>query len=154
MEDNRSVFDYISKVFTVFGVVILINVVIGLLVGADASEMSTLFTLGSEGLAMATIIQLFTMSVVVIIWQTIFLTDKVIKNMSIAVRIVMMFVSVTCSVVVFVILFGWFPVKDIKAWIGFFVSFAICSVMGVWFSRMKEKAENKKMDEALEKYKG
>ena len=154
MEENRSVFDYISKVFTVFGVVILIHVVIGLLVGADASEMSTLFTLGSEGLAMATIIQLFAMSVVVIIWQTIFLTDKVIKNMSIAVRIVMMFVSVTCSVVVFVILFGWFPVKDIKAWIGFFVSFAICSVMGVLFSRMKEKAENKKMDEALEKYKG
>ena len=154
MEENRSVFDYISKVFTVFGVVILIHVVIGLLVGADASEMSTLFTLGSEGLAMATIVQLFAMSVVVIIWQTIFLTDKVIKNMSIAVRIVMMFVSVTCSVVVFVILFGWFPVKDIKAWIGFFVSFAICSVMGVLFSRMKEKAENKKMDEALEKYKG
>ena len=71
MEENRSVFDYISKVFSVFGVVILIHVVIGLLVGADASEMSTLFTLGSEGLAMATIVQLFAMSVVVIIWQTI-----------------------------------------------------------------------------------
>ena len=153
MEESRSVFDYISKVFTVFGVVILIHVVIGLLVGADASEMSTLFTLGSEGLAMATIIQLFALSVIVIVLQTVFLTDRFIKNMSIAVRIILMFVSVTCSVIVFIIAFKWFPVNDVKAWIGFFVSFAICSVMGVWFSRMKEKAENKKMDEALEKYK-
>lgn len=31
--------------------------------------------------------------------------------------------------------------------------FAICSLAGVLFSRLKEKAENKKMDAALEKYK-
>ena len=33
MEENRSVFDYISKVFTVFGVVVLIHVIIGSVVG-------------------------------------------------------------------------------------------------------------------------
>lgn len=153
MEDNKTLFDYISKVFTVFGVVILIHVVIGLIVGQGASELSTLFRLGSEGLAMTTLLQLFALSVIVIIWQTIFLTDKLIKNMSIAIRISLMFVSVTVSVVVFVIAFGWFPVKELKAWIGFFVSFAICSLAGAGFSRMKEKADNKKMDEALEKFK-
>ena len=64
-----------------------------------------------------------------------------------------MFVSVTIAVVVFIIAFKWFPVNDIRAWIGFFISFAICSLFGVLFSRLKEKAENKKMDAALEKYK-
>ena len=48
MEDNKNIFDYISKVFVVFGVVILIHVIIGSLVGEDASELSTLFKLGSE----------------------------------------------------------------------------------------------------------
>ncbi len=152
MEENRSIFDYIAKVFTVFGVVILIHVIIGLLVGDDTSEMSTLFSLGSEGLAMNTLLQLFVLSVVVIVLQTLFLTDKIIKNMSIVLRIILMFVSVTCAIIVFVLAFKWFPVGDPIAWIGFFVSFAICSLAGVTFSRLKEQAENKKMDAALKKF--
>ena len=154
MEENKSLFDYISKVFTVFGVVILIHVLIGSAVGEDASEMSTLFTLGSKGLAMTTIVQLFALSVIVIVWQTVFLTDKIIKTMPIVIRIILMFVTVTISVVVFIIAFKWFPVNDVRAWIGFFISFALCSLAGVLFSRLKEKAENKKMDAALEKYMG
>ena len=152
MEENRSIFDYISKVFTVFGVVILIHVIIGSIVGSDASEMSTLFSLGSEGLAMSTILQLFVLSVIVIVLQTVFLTDKLIKNMPIVLRIILMFVSVTCAIVVFVIAYKWFPVNDAMAWGGFFISFAICSLAGVVLSRLKEKAENKKMDAALKKY--
>jgi hypothetical protein len=154
MEDNKTLFDYISRVFTVFGVVILIHVLIGSLVGQDAGEVSTLFSLGSEGLAMNTIMQLFALSVIVIVLQSLFLTDKFIKNMPIVVRIIVMFVSVTCAIVAFVLAFKWFPVNDVKAWIGFFVSFAVCSLAGVIFTRLKEKAENKKMDEALEKLKG
>ena len=153
MEDNKNIFDYISKVFIVFGVVILIHVIIGSLVGEDAAELSTLFKLGSEGLAMSTIVQLFALSVIVIVCQSVFLTDKIIKTMPIVIRIILMFVTVTIAVVVFIIAFKWFPVNDIRAWIGFFISFAICSLFGVLFSRLKEKAENKKMDAALEKYK-
>ena len=154
MEENKTLFDYISKVFAVFGVVILIHVLIGTLVGQDAGEVSTLFSLGSEGLAMNTILQLFALSVIVILLQSVLLTDKFIKTMPIVVRIILMFVSVTCAIVVFVLAFNWFPVNDIGAWIGFFVSFAVCSAAGVVFTRLKEQAENKKMDEALEKLKG
>lgn len=153
MEENRSIFDRISKVFTVFGVVILVHVIIGMIVGEGASKVSTLFSLGSEGLAMNTILQLFALSVIVIILQTIFLTDMIIKSMSIVLRIVLMFVSVTCATVVFVLAFKWFPVDEILAWVGFFVSFAICSLVSVLYSRLREKTENRKMDEALEKIK-
>ena len=154
MEENRSVFDYISRALAVFGVVILIHVIIGSIVGEDAGEVSTLFSLGSKGLAMSTILQLFVLSVIVIVLQSLILTDRFIKNMPIVVRIILMFVSVTCAIIVFVFVFKWFPVNDVRAWIGFFVSFAVCSLAGVVFTRLKEKAENKKMDEALEKYKG
>ena len=152
MEENKSIFDYISKVFTVFGVVVLIHVIIGSVVGKEASEMSTLFSLGSDGLAMDTIFQLFALSIIVIVLQTVFLTDKLIKNMSIVFRIILMFVSVTCAIVVFVIVYKWFPVNDATAWAGFFISFAICSFAGVVFSRLKETTENKKMEAALKKY--
>ena len=152
MEENKNIYDYISKVFTVFGVVVLIHVIIGLAVGRDASEMSTLFSLGSEGLAMSTLLQLFALSVVVIVLQTLFLTDRLIKNMQIVLRIVLMFASVTCAIVVFVFVCGWFPVDEGMAWAGFFVSFAICSAAGVFFSRLREKAENRKMEAALKKY--
>ena len=153
MEENRSIFDQISKVFTVFGVVVLAHVVIGIIVGEGASSVSTLFSLGAEGLAMGTLLQLFALSVIVIILQTVFLTDMIIKSMSIVLRIVMMFVSVTCAIVVFVLAFKWFPVDEILAWVGFFVSFAICSIVSALYSRLKEKSENRKMDEALEKIK-
>ena len=38
-------------------------------------------------------------------------------------------------------------------WIGFFASFAICSVVAAFISRTKEKAENLKMDQVPERYK-
>ena len=105
MEENKTLFDYISKVFAVFGVVILIHVLIGTLVGQDAGEVSTLFSLGSKGLAMSTILQLFVLSVIVIVLQSLILTDRFIKNMPIVVRIILMFVSVTCAIIVFVFVF-------------------------------------------------
>ena len=105
MEENRSVFDYISRAFAVFGVVILIHVIMGSIVGEDAGEVSTLFSLGSKGLAMNTILQLFVLSVIVIVLQSLILTDRFIKNMPIVVRIILMFVSVTCAIIVFVFVF-------------------------------------------------
>jgi hypothetical protein len=39
-----------------------------------------------------------------------------------------------------------------EAWIGFFVSFAVCSTLGILIGRQKEKSENERMNKALEKY--
>ena len=64
-----------------------------------------------------------------------------------------MLFAVTIVIVLFVIIFKWFPLNDVKAWIGFLVSFAICSAVAVVISRAREKAENFKIDQALERYK-
>ena len=40
-----------------------------------------------------------------------------------------------------------------EAWAGFLISFTLCPVSGVVISRLREKAENDKMDRAPEKYK-
>ncbi len=36
--------------------------------------------------------------------------------------------------------------------IGFLISFAVCSALAILISRLREKAENERMNRALEKY--
>ena len=72
--------------------------------------------------------------------------------MSIFARNTVFYVSVSLMIALFVVIFKWFPVEDFKAWLGFFISFSNCSAIGVIVSRLKEKAEDKKMNKALEQY--
>lgn len=58
------------------------------------------------------------------------------------------------AIVVFVIVFAWFPINDIKSWIGFLLSFTICTLISVVLSRREEISENRKMEQALRRFKG
>ena len=117
MENNKTIFAYISQVFATFGIILLLFVLFGLTIGDSAKEYSSLFTLGSQGFSTATILQLFT--------------------------------TVILTIVIFVILFDWFPIDDLSAWAGFALSFAACTAASVAISRLKEKTENQKMEQAL-----
>ena len=134
MEDRKTVFEYIAQLFATYGIMVVIFIVINHFVGDEARRVSTLFTLGSSGL-------------------NIFLSDILIKNMALIVRNILFFVTVMIAIAVFVILFGWFPVNEAGAWIGFLISFAVCTTVSAVFMRLEERAENKKMQEALNKLK-
>lgn len=153
MEEHKTIFNYISQIFATYGITIVIFIILGCIIGDEAATYSSLYSLGSQGFSLATLIQLFAMSVIITLTQILFLSDRWIKNLSIIVRSSCFFFSVILAIVVFVIVFRWFPIGDIKAWIGFLLSFSVCSCIGVFVGRMREEAENKKMEEALEKYK-
>ncbi len=51
-----------------------------------------------------------------------------------------------------IVAFGWFPVRDVRAWVGFIISYAISMITAAFITRLKERAENSKMQEALDKY--
>ena len=112
-----------------------------------------MFTLGSSGLSSAMLIQLLLLAVIITAAQNVFLSDILIKNMALIVRNILFFVTVMIAIAVFVILFGWFPVNEAGAWIGFLISFAVCTTVSAVFMRLEERAENKKMQEALNKLK-
>lgn len=152
MEDNKTVFNYIGQVFTTFGITILIFVAMAAVIGEDAEGYGTLFDLGKRGLSLATILELFAVSIIITILGDLLFTDKWIKSMSIFARNTVFYVSVSLMIALFVVIFKWFPVEDFKAWLGFFISFSICSAIGVIVSRLKEKAEDRKMNKALEQY--
>ena len=99
------------------------------------------------------LLQLFLMGVITTIAQNIFLTDLLIKNMSLIVRHILFFMTLMVAIIIFAVCFGWFPLNDPAAWIGFIVSFSVCSVMSAFIMRLEEKAENKKMQEALNRLK-
>lgn len=153
MEKEKTIFDYMGQVFVIFGGTIVILNVFCLLFGESAQNFSTMFSMGSEGLSVATMIQFLLVSVLITFWRFLFFTDKIIKNLSLAIRTVGMFIAVVVTIVLFVILFGWFPVGFWQAWLGFFVSFLISVAASVGVSVLKEKSENEKMTKALERLK-
>lgn len=59
MENNKTIFTYISQVFATFGIILLLFVLFGLTIGDSAKEYSSLFALGRQGFSIATILQLF-----------------------------------------------------------------------------------------------
>lgn len=153
MEDKKTVFNYLGELFTMYGVLIAIFVVLNLTLGDIAKGYTSFFEYGSGSMSMSTMIQLFGFSVIICIARNLFLTDRFIRNMPVFVRIFCLFLSVTVVIVVFIFVFGWFPINDIMAWIGFIVSFAVSSAAGVLISKLKERAENRAMANALEKFK-
>ncbi|MBO4450262.1 MAG: hypothetical protein J5777_06725 [Clostridiales bacterium] len=153
MEDRKTIFEYISQLFTTYGIIVLIFIVINCFIGNEARSVSTLFSLGSAGLSSATLAELLLLAFIITVAQNVFLSDILIKNMALIVRNILFFMTVMIAIAVFVILFGWFPINEAGAWIGFLVSFAVCTAVSAFFMRLEERAENKKMQEALNKLK-
>ena len=152
MEENKSIFYYISRLFVTFGVSLFAISIINILVGERAYVFSSLFSLEGEGIATSTILQFMLLSLVITVAQALFLSDLCIKNMSLKLRIALFFATILVTIALFAYLFDWFPLIKVSAWIGFFVSFTICAGVGALLGFLKERTENEKMNSALEKY--
>ncbi|MBR6488852.1 MAG: hypothetical protein IKT20_08075 [Clostridiales bacterium] len=153
MEDRKTIFEYIAQLFATYGIMVVIFIVINLVIGDNARSVSTLFALGSDGLSAAMLLELLLLAFIITAAQNVFLSDILIKDMALIVRNVLFFLTIMIAITVFVIIFGWFPINEVGAWIGFIVSFAVCTAVSAVFMRLEERAENKKMQEALNRLK-
>ena len=151
MDEKRTVFNYIGQMFSIYGVMIVIFIVINIFIGNEAGSVSTLFSLGSAGLSTATLLELFLLVLIVTAAQNIFLTDILIKSMALIVRNILFFATILIAITAFAAVFGWFPLDNVAAWIGFIVSFTLCAAVSAFLMRLEENAENKKMQEALKR---
>lgn len=153
MEDRKTIFEYIAQLFTTYGIMVVIFIVINHFIGDEARRVSSLFTIGSAGLSSAMLLELLLLAFIITAAQNIFLSDILIKDMALIVRNILFFVTIMVAIAVFVIIFGWFPINEAGAWIGFIISFAVCTAVSAVFMRLEERAENKKMQEALNRLK-
>ena len=149
MEEKKTVFDFIGDLFATYGIIVVIFVVLNMVIGDAASVFSSLFEYGSLAFSTDTLLQLLALALIICMSRNILLTDRWIGQMSMIVRNAVFFLVITVAIVLFVIMFKWFPITDIKAWIGFLVSFALCSSLAVVISVLRENAENRKMIRAL-----
>lgn len=153
MEERKTFFDYLGQVFTIFGFSILALIVICTLVGEATKGYSTMFALGAEGLTIATMLQFLLEAVIITALRFVFFTDTLIKKMSLAVRTCCMFGLVLLFIIISSMLFGWFPVNEWAAWVSFFVSFGLCTFIATRVTMWKQKMEDRKLEEALQKAK-
>lgn len=153
MIKKSTIFDWMAGIMTIFGISVLSLCLFCFLFGEDARGYSTMFALGSQGLSIATLLQFLGMAAIITALRWLFFTDACVKNLSIPVRSILMFGCVIVSVGIFARVFGWFPVNHVRPWIMFLVSFLVCTVIGVGMSALKERSENQKMQDALERLK-
>lgn len=148
-----SKYNFISQVLVIFSITILFISIQGKIWGDEAIEYSSLFQLGSKGIAFSTIVQLLTSSIIIASLRTFFFSDKYLKNMMVLWRTVLMLLSVVLVIVGYVFLFGWFPFNYMPAWIGFFLSFGGCFAISTILMVVKTNLEGKKYDKLLKEYK-
>ena len=153
MEERRTVFDYLARVFGMFGGMVALMSVFCLLFGESAKGISTMFALGGQGIAVGTLGQYFLVSVLTELLRIAFFTDIFVKDKPIAFRTAGMVGCEIIVIVCFICMFGWFPVNMWQPWAAFFLTFLFCSAAGLLLMSLKEKAENRKMEEALNKIK-
>ena len=153
MDKKPTIFDYLSQVFMIFGITILVLNIFCLIFGELANEFSSIFTLGSEGLSVETMLQFLLAIAITIVFRSIFMTDLIIKKMPLLARIIVLFAAAFLNIMVFVIVCGWFPVNNLLAWIMFIISFAVSCTLSTLVSILRERTENKRLAEALDKLK-
>lgn len=149
MNRRHTFLDFLNQIFSLFGITVACLILFVVLFGEDASTVSTIFQLGSKGIAITTLLQYFLMSVMIIALRMVFFTDMFIKNASIAVRTVAMFVTIIMVIALFASIFGWFPVHMWQAWLAFLVCFSVCAAISFVISVIKERSDNKKLQDAL-----
>lgn len=154
MEEKKTVFDYLAQVLMIFGFTMLTLNIFCLAFGNSAKEFSAIFQLGSLGISVETAFQFLCISLLITGVRFLFFTDTFIKKMPVPLRTVCMLTAVVGIIAVFVIAFHWFPADMWQPWAMFLLCFGISFLGSCFIMTIKEKAENRRMQEALEKLKG
>lgn len=153
MIKRNTIFDYFTQIMVIWSVSTLSICLFCFLFGEAAYGYSSIFSLGSAGISIATLMQFLVLAVIITSLKFLFFTDILIKKMSIVIRSIMMFTCIILSVFFFAAAFQWFPVHQLKPWLMFFLCFSVCAAVSVLISVIREKNDNQKMKEALERLK-
>ncbi len=153
MNDRKTILDYIGQVFGLFGFTMIIMMSFSIIFGEAAKSYSNLFDVGEAGVPAAIMAQFLVLSVINVFLRYLFLTDRLMKGMSLWLRIFLTVLTVLLTIILFIIVFGWFPIDMWQPWVLFLGSFLLCFLMGTFISTVQNKIENKKLAEGLAKLK-
>lgn len=153
MKERKTWMDYVEQVLKIFGFSIIILNIFCLLFGEDAEEISSIFSMGKAGLSIGTMMQFLLAAAWIVLMRFLFFTDIFVKDMRVLFRTFGMIVSSLVMMVFCIWAFRWFPIDDWLPWTMFFLCFGVCFVISLVLTVVKERMENRKMEEALKKLK-
>lgn len=153
MDKKKSILDYLAQVMIVFGFAMLVMNIFCLAFGDSAKDFSSMFELGNQGIPIKTAFQFLCVSILIIGLKIVFFTDLLIKKMPIWIRTVCMLALVVIVIATFIVAFHWFPIDMWQPWVMFFVCFGISFIGSYFVMAIKEKTENRIMEEALQRLK-
>lgn len=154
MDKRVSILGYLSQVFMIYGITVGLLNLFCLLFGESAKGFSSIFSLGSDGLSVTTMLQFLLAIALIVTLRFVFMTDLLIRKMPLAVRVIAMFAGALTIILAFIFVCGWFPADEPMAWLMFILCFAVSCTVSTFISILAEKQENKKLAEALQRYKG
>lgn len=144
---------FINDIMVIFAIDILVIMLLTFLTGEEASSISTIFQLGSQGIALTTLLEFFLSAVVISIWRQVFFSEKIFKNMMTLWRTVWMVLCVIVSICGFIVICGWFPINSVAGWVSFVVTFLICFSASIGVMILKTKWQSRKYENLLEEFK-
>ncbi len=153
MDRKKNIFDYAGQTLMIFGLMVAVISVCSFFAGEEGKGHSSLFRLGSEGMSIASLAQMLALSVITTFIRALFLSDRLFRKLSVTARTIGMITSCVAVIVVFIIVFKWFPLTDPLAWLSFIPSFGICFTVSLFITLSKQKKEDEAMAKALEKLK-
>jgi len=154
MEKRKTIFDYLSQILMIFGFAMLTMNIFCLVFGDSARNFSTMFALGDQGIPTEIAFQFLCVSALVTGLRFVFFTDTLIKQMPLWLRTICMLTALILVIAVFITAFSWFPVNMWQPWAMFFLCFAISFLCSWLITIIRERHENRRMEEALRKLKG
>lgn len=153
MKKKNTIFDFFGQVFFMYGITIVILIVLCRIFGENARAISSMFSLGSAGIPLATMLEFLAASILITGARFFYFNDLILKKASITVRTIFMLFTIILIMAVFICVFGWFPVNMWEPWLMFLLCFGTCFLVSAVITYLKEKTENRNMEKALEKMK-
>lgn len=153
MDKKKGILWYLSQVFMLYGIIVLLISVFCKFFGEEAVAVSTIFSLGDKGIAVSTMLEFLLAIALSVFLRFIFMTDIIIKKLSLVIRRIAMLSGGLLVIIGFIFAFEWFPVKDGKAWGLFIIGFILSCGISTFVAALAEKQENRRLEEALKHFK-
>lgn len=150
---NNIILTFLNRTLVLFALDILMLMLFAHFVGDDAKSLSTMYQVGSIGLASSTMLQFLLSAATVSVLQLFFYSERIFKKLMTIWRATFMLICILVTHIFYIIGFGWFSFRAYYAWFAFIFCLITGFFLGILFAFIKTKIENRQYDELLTRYK-
>lgn len=134
-----------------FIVCVMFICLLGSVMNEQLVPISTLFQ--TDSIRYSTIFEIFSLSFIIGVINTVFDYPGFMKKTLFLYKLILRLVAIVFITVMYIYIFDWFPFTNIEAWIGFIITFGICSISALSISLYMTRKKDQEYQELLSDYK-